>query len=89
MTESRIELRSVDGYYRHANWLSHRENVMPKQVAFKIGDIVKLKSGGPNMAVERNVGSEGLRVECQWFAGKKLESGIFPGDSLEPVEAEK
>lgn len=25
---------------------------------------------------------------CQWFAGKKLEDGIFPGDSLELVKPE-
>jgi uncharacterized protein YodC (DUF2158 family) len=23
---------------------------------------------------------------CQWFAGKKLESGRFPESSLKPVE---
>jgi len=26
-------------------------------------------------------------VRCQWFAGKKMESGRFPVDSLEPVKA--
>ncbi len=24
---------------------------------------------------------------CQWFAGKKLERGNFPAESLEPVES--
>jgi len=46
---------------------------------FKTGDTVKLKSGGPNMTVK---GSEYNRIECQWFAGKKLEDGYFPPDSL-------
>ena len=28
-------------------------------------------------------------VSCQWFAGKKLEKGNFPTESLVPFEAEK
>ncbi len=47
---------------------------------FSIGDIVKLKSGGPEMTVQRNVSNGHYR--CQWFAGKKLESGSFPISSL-------
>ena len=62
---------------------------MAAKSSFKIGDIVKLKSGGPDMTVK----SENTRFdtgavygyECQWFAGKKLESGNFPTDSLEKV----
>ncbi|WP_447894254.1 YodC family protein [Vreelandella sp. GE22] len=52
---------------------------------FVVGDIVKLKSGGPEMTVNAPIANpRGYR--CQWFAGKKLEQGIFPGDSLEKVE---
>ena len=55
---------------------------------FKVGDIVKLKSGGPDMTI-RIVPDVGAKTyTCQWFAGKKLEQGSFPGDSLEPVKAE-
>lgn len=60
---------------------------------FAVGDVVRLKSGGPDMsvkhvsddAVER--WSSGLTVNytCQWFAGKKLESGLFAGPTLERV----
>ena len=46
---------------------------------FKTGNIVKLKSGGPEMTV-RSVG--GSLVICQWFAGKKLSMGNFELDSL-------
>jgi uncharacterized protein YodC (DUF2158 family) len=50
---------------------------------FKVGDIVRLKSGGPEMTV-KDTDSAG-EYECQWFAGKKLESGWFPGESLDKV----
>ncbi|MCL6366201.1 DUF2158 domain-containing protein [Pectobacterium carotovorum subsp. carotovorum] len=46
----------------------------------KVGDIVSLKSGGPEMTVKA-VYSDG-DITCQWFAGKKLESGDFPVSSL-------
>lgn len=55
---------------------------------FKCGDIVRLKSVGPEMTVKdervdyQTKAPLGL-YECQWFAGKKLESGVFPEDSLE------
>ena len=52
---------------------------------FAVGDIVKLKSGGPDMTV-RALPAELIKAYiCQWFAGKKLEQGHFPGDSLDPV----
>jgi uncharacterized protein YodC (DUF2158 family) len=38
------------------------------------------------MTVEKVFADGGNR--CQWFAGKKLESGIFPAVSLELVEPE-
>lgn len=57
---------------------------------FTVGNIVKLKSGGPEMTVhgERQTMATKnlLMVHCQWFAGKKLESGDFPPDSLELVK---
>ena len=46
---------------------------------FKIGDIVKLKSGGPEMTVMKAGDS---LITCQWFAGKKLALGRFEMDSL-------
>lgn len=52
---------------------------------FEVGDVVQLISGGPEMAVSRVLGSEeeeNLRYRCQWFAGKKLDSGDFPQASL-------
>lgn len=58
---------------------------------FGLGDIVKLTSGGPDMTI--NVISEIYPTSsfdgsynAQWFAGKKLESGNFPEESLELVK---
>lgn len=52
---------------------------------FQVGQVVRLKSGGPDMTV-RSVPSEHNQVyHCQWFAGKKLEGGPFPEESLVPV----
>lgn len=65
---------------------------MSDDKSIKIGTSVKLISGGPTMSVEKThvdrQGSSTGRVTCQWFAGKKLESGIFPVDSLDVVVPE-
>ena len=50
---------------------------------FSIGKTVELVSGGPVMTV-KSPGRDG-RIICQWFAGKKLDQGEFPIESLKPV----
>lgn len=59
---------------------------MSKATTFKTGELVVLKSGGPTMTVmdERvsPITREITEYYCQWFAGKKLEQGAFPPDSL-------
>jgi uncharacterized protein YodC (DUF2158 family) len=47
-----------------------------------LGSLVELKSGGPIMTVKSLQASNG-RYICQWFAGKKLEQGEFPAESLQ------
>ena len=47
---------------------------------FKVGDLVKLKSGGPTMTV--NSWKHYGRWECTWFSGKKHETGEFSPDAL-------
>lgn len=50
----------------------------------KIGDVVKLKSGGPTMTIH-SIEKSGSSINCQWFAGDKfdkLENGYFSPDSL-------
>jgi uncharacterized protein YodC (DUF2158 family) len=54
--------------------------------SFNVGDIVRLKSGGPDMAVKSLPSEKSTIYACQWFAGKKLEQGSFPADSLEKVK---
>ncbi|MCE0917975.1 YodC family protein [Pseudomonas sp. NMI760_13] len=61
---------------------------MAKANGFKDGQIVKLKSGGPDMTVKA-WSSLQEAYECQWFAGKKLERGFFTGESLEISKPEK
>lgn len=61
-----------------------------KENNFNVGNIVKLKSGGPNMTI-RTVATNSITekftgyYDCQWFAGKKLENGRFPEESLELI----
>ena len=58
---------------------------------FKIGDKVKLNVSGPDMAIKKLLGSEKFNGEyrCQWFAGKKLEFGDIPEESLVLIEEEQ
>jgi uncharacterized protein YodC (DUF2158 family) len=45
-----------------------------KKYSFRRGDVVALRSGGPEMAVVTGVG---VLVECEWFVGKKAERKYF------------
>jgi uncharacterized protein YodC (DUF2158 family) len=57
---------------------------------FKEGDVVQLKSGGPPMTIQYvpRFTEHSWHYDCQWFSGKKLETGEFPHESLKRVEAE-
>ncbi|MCP3944147.1 MAG: DUF2158 domain-containing protein [Desulfobacteraceae bacterium] len=63
---------------------------MTQKEKYNIGDIVKLISGGPEMTIEKVVLQEDAYqakgYRCQWFAGKKLDHGFFPHESLEIVK---
>lgn len=55
---------------------------------FPIGTTVKLKSGGPEMSVKYLPSqTSSSTYTCQWFAGKKLEQGLFSEATLELVSA--
>lgn len=46
---------------------------------FKPGDVVRLKSGGPKMAVSMIYAMNDTPVGCVWFdTDGKLQSGRFP-----------
>jgi uncharacterized protein YodC (DUF2158 family) len=53
---------------------------------FQEGDIVVLKSGGPEMTVTEVFTDA---VNCKWFAGSKLHGGHFNILSLVKVEEEE
>jgi uncharacterized protein YodC (DUF2158 family) len=53
--------------------------------AFKGGEIVQLKSGGPAMTVEGlNQGTGGW--VCSWFVGSELKREQFRAEALKPYE---
>ena len=55
---------------------------------FKKGDVVKLKSGGPDMTIEE-IAIFGydtkIKAKCQWFVNDELKGSLFTLDSLEIV----
>lgn len=51
-------------------------------MSFKEGEIVKLKSGGPDMTMDGDRGSDG-RIKCVWFDGATLNSSHFHEESVE------
>jgi uncharacterized protein YodC (DUF2158 family) len=55
-------------------------------MAFKIGDIVQLKSGGPKMTV---TSGDSTHIWTSWFAGAKHETARFAVASLNPVVEEE
>ena len=56
--------------------------------AFKSGDIVQLKSGGPGMTVTRVVDG-GKVLHTSWFAGKKNKTASFPIEAVVPFKDEE
>jgi uncharacterized protein YodC (DUF2158 family) len=55
--------------------------------SIKAGDVVRLKSGGPLMTVDKIVSGDSAR--CDWFDDKHKQCGaIFPLHSMEIYEPE-
>ena len=71
---------------------------MENNTELKVGEIVKLKSGGPEMTInslnqaynadEGTHNGKVVSITAQWFAGKKLDKGTFPIDSVSIVDKE-
>jgi uncharacterized protein YodC (DUF2158 family) len=54
---------------------------------FKVGDVVKLKSGGPKMTVTQ-IGEDmsgTMTIWCVWFDGTARIEGTFPFGTVELV----
>lgn len=49
---------------------------------FNLGDVVKLKSGGPSMTVNEISGSQ---AHCTWFDGAKRSGSWFEMVTLEKL----
>ncbi len=60
---------------------STKGGAMPTMSKYKMGDIVRLKSGGPGMTVE--LIEQSGRIYCHWFSGNKLEGGTFSPDAID------
>ena len=52
----------------------------------KVGDTVKLKSGGPNMNVQ-SIDEKG-RAVCSWFVDGEAHREVFRLESLEQAETQ-
>lgn len=53
----------------------------------KVGDVVQLKSGGPEMTVDEIEPYNGIpKARCSWFDGPKKDVGVFPLTSLRVAE---
>ena len=55
---------------------------------FKAGDIVQLKSGGPDMTIEKAEGLTDGKIKCIWFDGDKKTHDFFVPETLEIVKDE-
>jgi len=52
--------------------------------SFKVGSVVRLKSGSPKMTITNIGGSLGNEARVSWFDDDgKLAAGTFPLDALE------
>ena len=71
-----------------ANTLASPVQLGKGAMAFKVGDVVQLKSGGARMTVSRLFRSpEGREmVQCTWFDKPKEHRAAFVIDSLEAAE---
>ena len=54
-------------------------------MAFNIGDVVQLNSGGPKMTVEK-MRQDG-NVDCVWFDGTAQKYGTFHANALKHYES--
>ena len=57
----------------------------------KVGDVVRLKSGGPEMTVQSYPypmidGKDGSKAECVWFEEVRLHKSVFKVGELQKLE---
>jgi uncharacterized protein YodC (DUF2158 family) len=62
---------------------------MDTRVEIKVGDVVRLKSGGPLMTIDEHsnkVNGHHEKFTCVWFVDNKRESGLFAPQSITLVD---
>jgi uncharacterized protein YodC (DUF2158 family) len=52
-----------------------------------LGNVVRLRSGGPTMTVEREPEKAEATIHCIWFDGGEAKRGEFPRKTLDKVKA--
>lgn len=55
---------------------------------FNVGDVVRLKSGGPAMTVSEVVVQNPIIVICMWFSGSEIKSAGFDENLVDTSEAD-
>ncbi len=55
----------------------------------KVGMIVQLKSGGPQMTVVKIDPKYEGSIFCRWYSGDKFEREGFPPEALEIIKEEQ
>jgi uncharacterized protein YodC (DUF2158 family) len=58
--------------------------------AFRLGEVVQLKSGGLKMTITSVYDQDyPIRYATDWFAGSKHEEGLFPEVALQAIPSKK
>lgn len=66
---------------------ARKETEMAEHKELEVGDVVRLKSGGPAMTVG-SVESDGYCF-CHWFEDKEAKMARLPNAALQPTEPQK
>jgi uncharacterized protein YodC (DUF2158 family) len=53
-----------------------------KMAQFEVGDVVRLRSGGPKMTVQEVI-EIGGNIRCQWFVQGEVRTAVFHPRSLD------
>ena len=56
---------------------------------FELGDVVRLKSGGPSMTIVNAADNSSASYHCAWFIGGGVQHGSFPPECLVKAKANR
>ena len=81
-------MKNIRNEYKELNVNTERKINMNAE-NFEVGDVVRLKSGSPNMTIVelgKYSGSGKTQAMCQWFSGERVDEvkkDIFALEALE------